>query len=101
MATIKTNFSYQTGNVITTELGPLPTVTPSYDTSIPVANTLVVTDISPANGIMYMYTLPVDFFYTDPTTNVASKVITASIGIKPTSNIEQIVISTFPQYFDL
>ena len=100
MATLKTGFTYQTGNVIVTELGPLPTVDVTWDHSIPVAtNTNVEINTLVNNNILYDYKLPVQFFYTDPETNVSVQIAEASIGIGPNTNTENIVIKSFPQYF--
>jgi hypothetical protein len=101
MATLKQGFTYQTGNVVITEIGSFVEANVSYDTSIPVANTTVTVDTGVSNGMIYTYHLPVSIYYTDPNSNVATQVISATIGISPSANADDVVLSSFPQYFNL
>jgi hypothetical protein len=100
MATLKQGFTYQTGNVIITEIGPLPVSNVVYDNTIPVANTTLTVDTGVSNGMIYTYQLPVSIYFNDPESNVATQVINANIGIRPSANADDVVQSVFPQYFN-
>jgi hypothetical protein len=74
-----------------------------YDNTIPIANTSNTTltvNTGVSNGMMYTYNLPVSIYYTDPESNVATQIVNATIGIRPSANADNVVQSSFPQYFN-
>ena len=100
MSTLKPGFTYELSDVVVREIAGVPVGPQAWNNAIPVdSNTSVSINTTVNNNIIYSYTLPVKFFYTDNEANTTVQIIEANLGIGPNTNKESMVKSCFPQYF--